>query len=68
MNKTQIRYRRSLTNLAKCLALIVIFCFSATLPALAQEITDSGAINPQQLLQNALVQIQNLGFIAIRFS
>ncbi|AFY77638.1 MAG: TVP38/TMEM64 family protein [Hydrococcus sp. C42_A2020_068] len=68
MNKTQIRDRHSLTNLAKCLALIVIFCLSATLPALAQEVTERGAINPQQLLQNALIQIQNLGFIgAIAF-
>jgi uncharacterized membrane protein YdjX (TVP38/TMEM64 family) len=45
----------------KYLSAIAIFYLYTELPALAQEIAEKETINPQQWLQEALVQIQNLG-------
>jgi uncharacterized membrane protein YdjX (TVP38/TMEM64 family) len=62
--KTKLTLNRfQIANLAKCWGLVTIFSLSLTFPALAQEVGQSGGINPQQYLQNALVQIQNLGLV-----
>lgn len=68
MKKNQILNQVLMVNLAKILGLIVIFYSSTILPVLAQEVVQSGAINPQEFLRNALIQIQNLGLVgAIAF-
>lgn len=59
-NSTQSRIK--IAHLLKYSIAIAIFYFSSELPAIAQEIAGNKTINPQQWLQEALVQIQNLGF------
>ncbi len=59
---------QSLRNWKKTLFLVTIFFFCATLPTFAQSATQGGGLNPQELLRNALIQIQDLGTVgAIAF-
>jgi uncharacterized membrane protein YdjX (TVP38/TMEM64 family) len=60
MNSTQTKLKFA-TKL-KYLSAIAIFYLYSELPALAQGVAVNKTINPQQWLQEALVQIQNLGF------
>ena len=54
---------QSWKNWKKTIFLVTIFFFCATLPAFAQSATQGGGFNPQELLRNALIQIQDLGTV-----